>query len=134
MNKFLFISIISFLSILMVQSCDSQKTVLDNVPEDKLDKTYNVSLGDALKIELFTNPTTGFKWKLASKIKPRIVKEIGNIYVAGNDKTMNIMGAGGIETWTFETKKEGILFMNFKYEREDGKMDKEKFFKIVVKK
>ena len=133
MNKFFFISIISFLSVLMVQSCDSQKTVLDNVPEDKLEKTYTVSLSDTLEIKLASNPTTGFSWNLTSKIKPRIVKELGNKYVEDN-KSMSIMGMGGIDTWSFLPKKEGILFMNFKYTREDGKMDKEKFFKIIVKK
>jgi len=133
MNKFLFISIISVLSILMVQSCDSKKTVLDNVPEDKLDNTYTVNLNETLEIKLVSNPTTGFSWEIASKIKPRIIKEIDKKYVS-NDNSSNMVGEGGYEIYTFSPKKEGVLFMNFKYQRKDGKMDKEKFFKIIVKK
>lgn len=134
MNKFFITLIIAIFTVLILQSCDSKKTVLDNVPDEKLNKTYTVILGDTLKIELASNPTTGFKWQLASKIKPRIVKELANEYISGNNETMNIMGAGGTEIWTFKTKKEGTMFMNFKYEREGGKVDKEKYFKIVVRK
>lgn len=132
MNKFIITSIIAFLSVLILHSCNSKRTVLDTVPEDKLDKTYTVNIKDTLKITMASNPTTGFKWQLASKIKPRIVKELGNVYIENNE-SMSIMGAGGTDTWSFISKKEGIIFMNFKYVREDGKIGKEKYFKIIVK-
>jgi len=133
MNKFLSISILVFFSIFMLQSCDSKKSALDNVPENKLDKTYNVKLNETFEIQLASNPTTGFKWEVASKIKPRIIKEIDNKYVE-DDKSMSIVGRGGAQIFTYLAKKEGVLFMQYKYLKESGEMDKEKYFKIVVKK
>ncbi len=133
MNRFLTISVISFFAISILfalQSCDSKKTVLKDVPEDKLDKSYTVKLNEKLVIKLAANPTTGFKWSLESKIKPKIIKEIKKEYI--KDMTMGIIGSGGHEEWTFETKKAGVLFMHFKYLKESGETDKEKYLKITV--
>ncbi len=133
MNKFISISILAFFSIFMLQSCDTKKTALDTVPENKLDKTYTVTVGETFEIKMASNPTTGFKWERTSKIKPRIIKEEDSKYVA-DDKSMSIVGKGGMQIFTFLAKKEGVVFLQYQYSREDGKMDKEKYFKIVVKK
>lgn len=133
MKKFLSISIFVFITVFALQSCDSQKTVLDNVPNNKLDKTYTVKVGETFEIKMASNPTTGFKWEQTSKIKPRIVKEVDSKYVE-DDKSMSIVGRGGTQIFTFLAKKEGILFMQYKYLKEGGKMDKEKYFKIEIKK
>ena len=132
MNKILFIPLIAFLAVFMIQSCDSQKTVLKDVPEDKLDGSYTVSMNDTLTLKLASNPSTGFKWNMASKLKPAIIKEL-NVEFVKEEKAMDMVGAGGYELWTFLPKKEGILFLHFKYEREDGKTKKEKYIQVVVK-
>lgn len=132
MNKFLSISIITILSIIMLQSCDTKKTALDNVPDNKLDKTITATVGETFEIKMASNPTTGFKWEQVSKIKPRIVKEVDSKYVA-DDKSMIIVGRGGEQIFSFLAKKEGVLFMQFNYEKEGGKIDKEKYFKIIIK-
>ncbi|MCF6365118.1 MAG: protease inhibitor I42 family protein [Bacteroidales bacterium] len=132
MTKKLIIPVIVLIVLFAMQSCDSQKVVLKDVPESKLDNTYTVNLNDTLKIKLSSNPSTGYKWKIASKIKPGIIKEISNEFVK-EEKTMNMVGGGGYDLWTFSTKKTGILFLHFKYEREDGKIKNEKYIKIEVK-
>ena len=132
MKRILFIPLIAFLAAFTIQSCDSQKTVLKDVPEDKLDGSYTVSMNDTLTLKFPANPSTGFKWNIASKIKPVIIKELNNEFVK-EEKTMDMVGAGGYEIWTFLPKKTGNLFLHFKYEREDGKTKKEKYIQIVVK-
>ena len=81
MNKILFIPLIAFFAVFMIQSCDSQKTVLKDVPEDKLDGSYTVSMNDTLTLKLASNPSTGFKWNMASKLKPAIIKELNVEFV-----------------------------------------------------
>ena len=133
MNKILFIPLIAFFALFLIQSCDSQKTVLKDVPEDKLDGSYTVSMNDTLTLKLHSNPSTGFKWNLASKIKPVIIKELDKKFIK-EEKTMDMIGGGGYDLWTFLPKKEGILFLYLKYEREDGKTKKEKYIQVIVKK
>jgi len=133
MKNVLSISIIAIISLFMLQSCDSQKTVLDNVPDNKLDKTYTVKVGETFEIKMASNPTTGFKWEQTSKIKPRIIKEVDSKYIA-DDKSMSIVGKGGTQIFTFLAKKEGVLFIQYQYLKEGGKMDKEKYLKIEVQK
>ena len=124
--------LIVFFAIYIFQSCDSQKTIIDNVPADKLNKTFTISMKDTLKIQLKTNPTTGFLWSLDNKIKPRVIKELSREYVK-NNKTMDMIGAGGFDILKFIPVKTGEVFLHFIYAREIGKIDKEKYFKVVVK-
>lgn len=132
MRKTLIKVLIVFFGLYLFQSCDSQKTVIDNVPVDKLNKTFTLSMADTLKIELKSNPSTGYKWSIDNKIKPKIIKELSFEWVK-NNKTTDMVGAGGFDIWKFETIKKGEVILHFLYAREDGKIDKEKFYKIVVK-
>jgi inhibitor of cysteine peptidase len=122
---------LGIIAILLIQSCDNQKIVLKDVPNDKIEKTYNVKLSETLIIEIAANPSTGFQWILANKIKPKIVTEIGKEFVK-DDRTMDLVGAGGNEVWRFSTEKPGETILYFVYQRDDGKIEKEKYFKIVV--
>lgn len=132
MKKILTIVSIVFFAMYVFQSCKSQKNVIKDVPADKLNKTFSVSMNDTLKIELKSNPATGFAWSIDNKIKPKVIKEIGHDYVK-NDKTMDMVGAGGFDIWKFLPVKHGEVYLHFIYAREDGKIDKEKFYKVVVK-
>ncbi len=133
MKKILSSVLIVFFGMYLFQSCDSQKSVIDNVPADKLDKTFTVNMNDTLKIELKSNPSTGFMWSIDNKIKPKVIKEISKEYIK-NNKTMDMVGAGGFDIWKFNAVKEGEVYLHFVYAREDGKIDKEKYYKVVVKK
>ncbi len=125
--------LIVFFGLYLFQSCDSQKTVTDNLPAAKLNKTFTLSMADTLKIELKSNPTTGFIWSIKNKIKPKVIKEFNHTYIQ-NEKTMNMVGGGGFDIWKFLPAKTGKVFLHFVYAREDGKIDKEKYYKVIVKK
>lgn len=127
------ISILGFIfALYLFQSCDSQKTVIKNVPADKLNHTFTIGMNDTLKIELKSNPTTGFVWSIDNKIKPKIIKEFSREFIK-NNKTMDMVGAGGFDVWKFLSVKTGDVFLHFIYAREDGKIEKEKYYKVVVK-
>ncbi len=132
MRKFLTLLPATILILFLVQSCDSQKQVIDNVPSDKLNKTYTISMTDTLKIELKSNPSTGFVWSIDNKIKPKVIKFISKEFVK-NDKTMDMIGAGGFDIFRFNAVKAGEVYLHFIYAREDGKFEKEKYYKVVVK-
>ncbi len=116
----------------LFQSCDSQKNVIDNIAEDKLDETFIISMSDTLKVKLKSNPTTGFTWSINNKIKPKVIKKISKEYVK-NKETADMTGAGGFDIWKFIPVKTGEVFLHFIYSRENGKTDTEKYYKVVVK-
>ena len=132
MKKILTISVSLVLFLAILSSCDSSKKVITSVESDKIAKTYKAKVGEELKIELTTNPSTGFTWIMASKIKPKIISLEKKEYKK-DDRTMGMVGAGGIETWTFKTLKAGKLFLYMKYQRvSDEKAKNEKYFEIIV--
>lgn len=127
-NVFLFIAIFGMFVFL---SCDTNKEVLKDVPVDQLEKTITLTMSDTLKIEIPTNPTTGFKWYLVNKIKPKTIEELDRKFVE-NEETMDMVGGGGMDIWRFLPVKKGTTYLHFKYMREDGKTKKENYYKIIV--
>ena len=123
--------LIVFFGLYLFQSCDSQKTVIKNVPPDKLNNTFTIGMNDTLTIELKSNPTTGYVWSIDNKIKPKVIQELSHEFVK-NNKTMNMVGAGGFDHWKFLPLKTGEVYLHFIYAREDGKIDKEKYYKVAV--
>jgi predicted secreted protein len=119
-------------SLFLLQSCKNQKVVVKDVPADKIEKTYNAKIGETLLIEIRSNVTTGYQWYLDNKIKPKVVTFISKEYIQ-DDVSMDMLGVGGKEVWKFEPKKAGEAFLYFTYKRDDGKIEKEKYFKVIVK-
>lgn len=126
---------ILIVSILYLSSCDTSKKVIKSVPAEKLTETYTIKATDTLTIKMSSNPSTGYRWYLSSKIKPKVIKYESDNYVA-NDKNMNIIGGGGTHYWKFSAKKTGEVYIWFEYKRvaEDKEDDvsKEKYYKIIV--
>jgi len=120
-----------FFGLYLFQSCDSQKTVIKNVPSDKLNNTYTIGMNDTLTIELKSNPTTGYVWSIDNKIKPKVIQELNHEFVK-NNKTTDMVGAGGFDYWKFLPLKTGEVYLHFIYMREDGKINKEKYYKVAV--
>jgi len=114
----------------MIQSCDSQKDVLKNVPEDKLTETFTLKTGDTLRIELKSNPSTGYAWSTDNKIKPKVIKELGREFVQ-DKKSAGLIGAGGTDVWSFVAIKKGETYLHFVYSRQED-VNKEKFYKVSV--
>lgn len=130
MKNLLFSFTLAFMGLFLIQSCNSQKYVLKDVPADKLEKIYTIKKNEILTIEIASNPTTGFTWQIANKIKPNIIEEFSKEFIKKENTEM--VGAGGYDNFKFIPQKAGEVFLHFKYSREDGTFDKEKFFKVIV--
>jgi len=70
--------------------------------------------GEVFVIKLESNPTTGYGWQLKGSLDPKVVKFMSTQYVPA--KT-NLVGSGGIETWTFKAIKRGCAKITLQYLR-----------------
>lgn len=90
----------------------------------------NVKLNQQFQITLDSNPSTGYSWEV--NYNPKYLKLISQNYVSSNS---NIIGAPGIEIFTFKAIKNGQTYINFNYQRtwEDQPL-KTKHYKVKITK
>jgi inhibitor of cysteine peptidase len=110
---------------------------------NRVDESYNgkeiqMVLGSTLQVALNSNPSTGFKWELV-KINDASVLEKGeSIFetpmVKQKEGSPPIVGAGGMEFWTFKALKRGTAIISMEYSRpwEGGEKGVNKFSLTVV--
>ena len=77
------------------------------------DRDLSVKCGDIFKIEVESNPSTGYKWHLLF-FDEDILKLLSNKFVP--DMT-NHIGSQGIEQFNFEAIKEGRTSIKIAYKR-----------------
>ena len=70
----------------------------------KRPSTIETKAGDTFTIPLEANHTTGYSWRLAQTPDPAILKQAGEKYEEDNSGGV---GAGGVETWTFQAMAKG---------------------------
>ncbi len=80
----------------------------------KRPSTIESKVGDRFTIPLEANHTTGYSWRLAQQPDPAILKQLGEKYDEDNSGSV---GAGGIETWTFQAMAKGATTLVFEYAR-----------------
>jgi inhibitor of cysteine peptidase len=92
-------------------------------------KKYTVN--SVVKIELISNPTTGYTWKWTNKKSVTIVDSVDFSFKPNSKLT----GSGGVEIWKFKCKKKGTEVLEFKYNRswEPNSDVNQKSIKITVK-
>jgi len=98
----------------------------------KRPSTIESKVGDTFAIPLEANHTTGYCWRLAQKSDPAILKQLGEKYDEDNSGGM---GAGGLETWTFQAMAKGATTLVFEYARQFEKNvppAKTSKFKIII--
>ena len=88
-------------------------------------------VGSIIKIELISNPTTGYSWKWTNKESISILDSIGYSFVPKS----NLVGSGGVEIWEFKCKKKGTEVIKFSYNRswEPDSTVEQKEISITVK-
>jgi inhibitor of cysteine peptidase len=80
----------------------------------KRPSTIESKVGDTFTIPLEANHTTGYSWRLAQPPDPAILKQLGEKYEEDNSGGV---GAGGVETWTFQAIAKGATTLVFEYAR-----------------
>lgn len=70
--------------------------------------------GKEFSITLPANHTTGYSWRLATKLDPAALTLLSNTY---NPSTSGMVGAGGEEVWTFSAPTKGTTQLTFEYVR-----------------
>ena len=107
------------------------KPVTIKVSENDAGSTLEMKEGDGLEIILQANPTTGYRWEVASN-DTSVLKNIGIEYQA--DKVPSgIVGSGGKTIMRFMAIKEGETFLQLVYRRPFEKdMPPVKKFELIV--
>jgi inhibitor of cysteine peptidase len=85
----------------------------NNMPDTREDHELSVKCGDKFKIEVESNPSTGYKWHLLL-FNEDILKLISSEFVPN---LTNQIGSSGIERFNFEAKKEGRTSIKIVYKR-----------------
>lgn len=95
---------------------------------------FNLVKNETFKINLASNPTTGYSWKWTNKGDINIVDTLKVDYVINNTDP-NILGGGGTEIWNFKTIKSGTKILKFEYCRnwENNSTVETKTFVVNVK-
>lgn len=93
-----------------------------SVSQVNLDDTHNatrheLARGQELVITLTSNPTTGYRWEIAEADKA-IVRQVGDAeYKSSASGNPPLVGAGGAETFRFETIGAGTTTLKLVYRR-----------------
>lgn len=92
-------------------------------------KSFQVMVGQKIKIQLDSNPTTGFSWNNATRSKK--LKLAGEIYYQSGGTAL---GSGGVSTATFKAAQvgEGKIVLEYKRSFEDKPPAKTFLVKINV--
>jgi inhibitor of cysteine peptidase len=74
--------------------------------------TVDVQAGDSFLIQLYENPTTGYRWHLPSPVDPalRVVDDSFEI-------SQNKSGAGGVRHWTLTADHPAIVRLRIERKR-----------------
>lgn len=74
-----------------------------------------VKKGETFSIRLASNPTTGYRWRLAAPLDGGILTEAGNSY---ERPASMLIGAGGREIWNFTAVGKGKTTVEMEYVRQ----------------
>jgi predicted secreted protein len=72
---------------------------------------FEVQVGDKIRVELCSNPTTGFQWDYEMTVDNVLKEEDHDFEEPEGDDP----GAAGIETWTFEAVETGTTEIQMEY-------------------
>jgi len=64
---------------------------------------FELEVGDKIRLELCSNPTTGFQWEY-QMTQENVLKEEDHDY---EEPDSDVIGAAGLELWTFEAVEAG---------------------------
>jgi len=110
MKKILMVVLTLFMLSLSLTACSSNKV---EISADANGQTIDLTTGQKLVVSLESNPTTGFDWEI-TEIDQAVIKQSGESeYKSESD----LLGAGGVRTFTFEAVATGTSTLKLIYHR-----------------
>jgi len=91
-----------------------------------------VPVGGAFTIDLASNQTTGYSWRLAKAPNKAVLESLGSTFTG---PTEGRLGMGGVETWTFRAAGPGKATIVLEYVRpweKGAKPEKTQAFTISI--
>ena len=70
--------------------------------------------GKTFTVTLESNPTTGYRWRLVSPLDESVVRLLDTKY---EPRRPGLLGAGGLERWTFRAEHAGRADIRLEYVR-----------------
>lgn len=117
--KHLFIPTLFFVCILMISACSKQPVNIEapvNHEYSRPEKPIETAVGQEFSIQLVSNPSTGYGWRLSSPSDGKVVSLVTNTYI--HEKTEpRLCGSGGHEIWTFRAAGKGKIEIVMEYLR-----------------
>ncbi len=90
---------------------------------------FEVEVGDKIRVELCSNPTTGFQWDYETTIE-NVLKEEDHDF---EEPKGDVPGATGIEVWTFEAVEKGTTEVQMEYSQPwEGGLKSEWTYTVTV--
>jgi inhibitor of cysteine peptidase len=74
----------------------------------------NTRLYNKFSIDLASNPTTGYGWRLGGKLNGELIKPLGSQFIPPQTQ---LVGAGGREIWRFQAVGRGRTKIVLEYAR-----------------
>jgi len=130
MKKIFLASLVLLTGILI--GCRNQQTSSEKVTDNS--GTIETKIGETFIIKLESNVTTGYSWRLVEPL-PKIVEKVSNVYKPAQTQE-KIVGAGGIDEWTFKAVAKGKVTIAFEYVRpweKDVPPVKKVGYQVIVK-
>ena len=82
-------------------------------------KEVELAAGGSLAVTLESNPTTGFKWDMASNTDETVLQLVDHKFQPPQAPQGGppLVGAGGKEVWNFKALKKGTSIISMEYSR-----------------
>ena len=120
----LFSCVTTSVNIVKEYSCDdfSEKPT-------SLTENFDIGVGDKITLKLCSNATTGFQWEYMMTSDMALSLEDHDF----DEPEGDLVGAAGIEVWTFEGTEKGTAVVSMEYSQPwDGGMKKEWTYKMTI--
>ena len=95
--------------------------------------TISGRVGELITIELASNPTTGYSWRMVAQPEPTVATLLDTDFVTAASSSLG--QGGGLQHWTFKLVAPGTTSMTFGYGRtwENAPAQQATMFTVTVR-
>ena len=129
-NKLIFISLSSLLTVtLLLSACGAPQPLQVGAEADGTQ--VELKVGQRVIISLESNPSTGFGWHVPF-VDEGVLTQVGEVEFTQGEEAEGLVGAGGIESLTFEAVAKGTTTLTLNYDRSWESVAPEQTFTLTI--